>query len=321
MTRQIRQTLIRAGLEAPYGTPPAVWSNSDALLVSNPSHRILRTMVPRDIWFPHYGASEQMVAARIGEIKFEVEIAGSGIAGVAPPWAKLLRACGFAETVTADTRVAWNPIYQDQESVTIQYFRAGVRYVSRGCRGTAKLKMPAFDLPKIEFIFTGFDTNAVAAAGAGQYDLSGWGTPDVLTDAASGDIRIGGTMLGGGAVTGGTVLASRGLEIDVGNRVEHMELLGGERISITGREVSGKMSTALTADDEVTWRNEINANGTTTLGFNWGATAGRRFSVYCPRIQRVDPQGEDYKGDLLLGTELRIMPTAAGNDDFVLVQR
>lgn len=319
MTRSTKQTLIRAALETGgYGTQPAM-TNTDALLVSNPSHRIMRNLVDRDIWLPHLGATEQMVAARVSEIKFEVELAGSGAAGTAPAWGKLLRACGFAETVEA-SRVEYNPISEDFESLTFQYYRANVRYVARGARGNAKLKLPAFGLPKIEFTFLAFDTAAGASANNGSYDLSAWKRPEVLTDEMAGDIRIGCTFATGN-VTGGTVLASRGLELDAGNKVEHMELLGGERISITDRAATGKMSTALSAADEVAWRAEINTNTNVTLGFSWGTTAGNRGLIYAPRVQRIDPQGEDYKGDLLLATDLRFQPTEAGHDDFVLVMK
>lgn len=318
MTRQTKQVLIRAVLESTYGTSPA-FSSTDALLVSNPSHRILRNLVDRQIWYPHYGASEQMVAARVAEIKFTVELAGSGSAGTAPAWGKLMRGCGFAETVTAGSRVEYNPITDGVESLSFQYYRHGVRYVSRGARGNAKLMLPAFGLPQIEFTFLGFETNASESGIPGNYDLSAWQRPQVLTDENAGDIRLGGSFASG-AVTGGTVLASRGLELDVGNKVEHMELLGGERVSITDRMVTGKMSTSLTAAQEVAWRNEINANGNVTLGFNWGTTAGNRGTIWAPKVQRVDPQAEDYKGDLMIGTELRIQPLA-GNDDFILVSR
>lgn len=317
MTRQTKQVLIRAALESTYATYPA-FANTDALLVSNPGHRIIRNLVDREIWFPHYGASEQLVAARVAEIKFTCELAGSGTAGTAPAWGKLMRGCGFAETVTAG-RVEYNPVTDGIESLSFQYFRHGVRYISRGARGTAKLMLPAFGLPRIEFTFMGFETNASESPISGSYDLSAWQRPQVLTDEFAGDIRLGGTFASG-SVTGGTVLASRGLDLDVGNKVEHMELLGGERISITDRMVTGTMSTALTAAQEVAWRNEINAGANVSLGFNWGTTAGNRGTIWCPKVQRVDPQAEDYKGDLMIATELRIQPLL-GNDDFILVMR
>lgn len=321
MTRSTKSTLIRAALEPTYAGA-VVPGPTDAVLAINPSHRIIRTTVPREIWFPHLGASEEMIAARVAEIKFEVEIAGSGDVAVEPQWSRLLRGCGFARTIItgANARIEWNPISQNMESLLFQYWRAGVRYDSRGARGTAKLKLPAFGLPRIEFTFMGFETNASASTLIGSYDLAAWKRPWVLTDNAAGDIRLGAT-LSNGTPAGGTILPSRGLEIDVGNKVEHMELLGGERISITDRMVTGRMSTAVTATDEVVWRNEINGNVNTSLAFNWGLGTGERFTVFAPKVQRVDPQGEDYKGDVLLATELRLQPTATGNDDFVLVMR
>ena len=319
MTRSMKQTAISAELEETYAGAPTGWSATSVLLISNPSHRVMRGTTPRQIWYPHMGASEELVASRVAEIKFTVELAGSGTAGTPPPWGKLLRACGYAETITAGVRVEYSPVSEDFESLTIRYYRAGMRYASRGARGSVQFKLPAFGIPQAEFTFLGFDTQAWDSAALGAYDLSPWQRPDVLTDEFAGDIRFGCTFATG-QVTGGTIVASRGLDINGGQKVEHMELLGGERISITDRETTGQTSVALSAADEVAWRNEINANTLTTLGFNWGGTAGNRGTIFCPAVQRVDPQQEDYKGDLLIQTQLRMLPKV-GNDDMILVLR
>ena len=319
MTRSMRQTAITAELEETYGVGATSWSAASIILCSQPAHRVLRGTTPRQIWYPHMGASEELVASRVAEIKFTVELAGSGTAGTAPPWGKLLRACGYAETITAATRVEYSPVSTGFESLTIRYFRAGMRYVSRGARGSVQFKLPAFGIPQAEFTFLGFDTQAWDGAALGSYDLTAWKRPDVLTDEFAGDIRFGCTFATG-AVTGGTIMASRGLEINGGQKVEHMELLGGERISITDRETTGQTSVAVSAADEVAWRTDINANSLTTLGFNWGAVAGNRGTIWCPAVQRVEPQQEDYKGDLLIQTQLRMLPKL-GNDDMILVVR
>lgn len=322
MDRPIRRTLIRVLEEETYGS--GLGANlvaTDAIEVIDPEHEILRTMVPRRIFHPHMGASEELVAARVARIRFKIEITGSGIAGTPPPWARLLRGCGFAQAAAAST-ITWSPVSAAIPSLFFQYSRAGAAYTSKGCRGKVKFMLPAFGIPMMEFEFTGFETSAFQTGGTGlpAYDLTAYRRPVVLTDANAGDIRLGGTFASG-QVTGGTVLASRGLEIDTGVEVEHKEYLGAERVDIVNREVTGKMSVALTPAQEVAWRNEINANTLTTLGFNWGTAAGERFTLYAPQVQRVNPQGENYKGDLLIATDLRCLPTRTGNDDIILVQR
>ena len=109
---------------------------------------------------------------------------------------------------------------------------------------------------------------------------------------------------------------------DLGNRVSHLKLLGGERVDISAREVTAKMTVALSAADEVTWRSEINTNTLASLGFNFGTMAGHRIAVWAASVQRVNPQVEDYEGNALMATELRLLPSAVGgNDDITIVAR
>ncbi|MDO9524985.1 MAG: hypothetical protein Q7J57_05520, partial [Gemmobacter sp.] len=97
--------------------------------------------------------------------------------------------------------------------------------------------------------------------------------------------------------------------------------LGGEAIDITNRDVSGKINVFLTAANEVIWRNELNINTLTSLGFNFGLTPGNLLTVFCPSVQRIDPNPEDYEGRVMMATELRVLPTSAGNDELRIVAR
>jgi hypothetical protein len=250
-------------------------------------HRIARDVVSRDLVRDYLGGSDHLIGARRTEVGFDIEVAGSGTAGVAPPYGKLLRACGMAETVVPDSDVEYTPVSEDFERLTLRYVTDGACHLTKGCRGTVKFDLTACQRPMMRFKFAGYDyrssTSTISAAFcAGKRPL-------VIMDANSGDIRLGGTYTGGGNVAGGTTLASRGLVIDLNNTVSHLKLLGGEAIGITN-------------------------NVTTRLGFNFGTTAGNKVVIFAPKVQRIDPQGEDYEGSHLMSTELRLLP-AAGDDE------
>ena len=315
MTRYVRNTVIQAVLETTYAGTPGNWSGS-AILISNASFKIERDVVPRELVRGYMGGSDQLVAARRATIAFEVELAGSGTAGTAPAWGHLLRACGMAETITADTAVEYTPVTTGQESVAIRYYIDGIYYVARGCRGNVEFMLDAYGIPKMKFSFNGFDTNAYTGP-VPQNTFTDWVRPLVITDGNSGDLILGGTFNGSWA-GGGTSLPSRGLSIDLGNTVSHLKLLGGEAVDITARETKGKMSVALSASDEKTWREDINDNKLTSLGFNFGTAAGNKFSLWAPKVQRIAPDIEDYEGRVLLSTELRLLPDE-GNDELTLV--
>jgi hypothetical protein len=319
MTRYVNNTVIQARLEPSYGTlPTPPWLATDAILISDAKFKIQRDNVPRKLLRGYFGGSEELVATRRADIEFDVEFAGSGTAGTAPAWGKLLRACGMAEVITAANRVEYTPITTAFESLTFRFYLDGIYYVARGARGNVSVKMPAYEIPKLHFMFMGFDMVAAEIA-TPTPDFTAWKRPLVVTDTNAGDIQIGGTYTAG-VVSGGTVMKSRGLEFDLGNKVSHLNILGGEAIDITARETTGSASVFLTAADEVIWRNDMNNNALTSIGFNFGTTAGSRVTVFAPQVQRIAPDVEDYEGRVLFNAELRNLPLS-GNDELRIVAR
>jgi hypothetical protein len=309
--------VIQAELETTYGSAAGItFSGASAILISAPPrHRIERDFVDRDLIRDYFGASETLIASRRSVIEFSVELAGSGAAGTPPAFSKLLRACGLAETISAGSWVGYTPVTAGQESISLRYFVDGVMYVSRGCRGSVSIDLTAYQRPMLNFTFQGFDTNAFASA-TPNTNFAAWQRPLVVSDENSGDIAVGGTY-SNGWVTGGTILPSRGLTIDLGNTVSHLKLLGGEAIEITRREVTGKFTGALDAATEVAWRTALNANELTSFSFRHGVP-GQRVAVHAPAVQRLTPEIEEYEGRHLLGVDLRFLPVD-GNDEIRLV--
>jgi len=314
--RYMRKTAILARLEPEYGVNIVdPWSATDALLIRNAKFSIARDTEPRELVRPWLGGSEHLVAARRAEIEFEVELSGSGTLGLPPAWGKLLRASGLAENIVPDTRVEYLPVSEAFESLQVTFTIDGITYVSKGARCDVNIVMNAYKIPVLQFKMQGFDTNAISGNMGATF--AAWKRPTVLSDAASGDIRLGCNYTTG-FVSGGTVLASRGLELKLGNKLSHIKMLHGEAIDIVGRDASGTMSVALDVADELTWRDEINNNVLTSLGFNFGTAEGYRTRIFCPSVQRVDPQTEDYEGRALMKTELRVLPLA-GNDEMRII--
>lgn len=321
MSRYTRNTVILAQVTAD-NSEPVGWVDGDAILVTEmPDHQIQRDYVDRQLLRGYMGGSDQLIKARVADLRYKTEFWGAGVAGSIPGYGRLLRMCGFAQTVTAASHVLWTPVSSGFTMGAILFAQDGVRYVSRGARGSVKFNMTAGDRPTMEFQMMGFDTNAYAAAVVGSV-FGDWKRPRVINDANAGDIRVGCSLAGGtGAITGGTPLVSRGLEIDVGNKLSHIQLLGGEAIEITERNVTGSMTVELSPADEVAWRTAINNDETISLGFSYGTVAGERIGVYAPKVQRINPERVDYEGRVLFKCELRFLPTTAGNDELSIVAR
>jgi hypothetical protein len=95
-----RKRLILAKTESPYGTDSSP-DGTDAVLVRDLSITPLQSdTVDRELIRPYLGASQQLLANTRVEVTFQVEMAGSGTAGTAPAFGRVIQACGFSATTT-----------------------------------------------------------------------------------------------------------------------------------------------------------------------------------------------------------------------------
>lgn len=104
MTQLMRKRVVLAKIESSYATDPTPTGTANAIAVKNLTIMPLAAdQVGRDLIKPYLANFEQLNANTHCEIEMEVEIAGSGIAGVAPAYGPLLRACAMSETITTSS--------------------------------------------------------------------------------------------------------------------------------------------------------------------------------------------------------------------------
>lgn len=316
MSRLPRNSAILAKIEATYGTDPTPTGAANAILVSNASFDVNYNNVPRDVNFGYLGGSEQLVGTRSVAIGFDVELSGSGDAGLtAPAWAPLLKACGYAET-DSGAYFEYVPLSSTFPSLTIYYHDDGVLHKALGCRGTCDFDLPLGGKPVMKFRFVGIDGGPTATANP-SLTLTAFQKPVAITNPNAGDIMVGPTY-STGAISGGTAYPSRGMKLSGGNDLQYTPLLGGESVDIVNRELTGSIELELTAAQEVTFRTDIDANTLTSMGFSYGTTAGNIIVMYMPSVQRINPKKVEYNGRRMIGMDLRVMPSA-GNDELKIV--
>ena len=317
MPRKIRNTAILAKIETTYGTDAVPAGATDALLVSNPSCDYTYNNVDRDNIRSYLGASEQLAGTRYVTLAFDCELSGSGAAGTAPAWGKLLRACAMAEVVTPTTRVEYNPITAAFESLTIYYFDDGVVHKALGCMGNVEVTMDEAGIPKLKFSFTGVDGGVAVQTNPTQ-TLTAWKTPLVITNGNTGSVKLGATY-SAGALTGGTDYCSRGLTLNMGNDVKFTSMLGPcTGVDIYDRAATGSLQLDLDATAEVAAYGSVAANTLTSLGMVHGSAAGAKVLLFAPAVQRINPKHTDYEGRILIGFDLRLTPVS-GNDELRIV--
>jgi hypothetical protein len=315
--RLIRKTAILLEIETTYGTDPTPTGAANAMLVSNVSINPLNAQnVDRDLIRSYLGGSEQLLGTAYIEMSFDLEYQSSGTLGVAPPWGPALRACGFAEAVTADTRIDYTPVSDAFESCTIYWYDDGVLHKALGCRGTFELMAGVGERPVFRFRFLGID-GGISAAANPALTLTAWQQPKVITDANTGDLTFGGTY-SAGAITGGTPYPSRGLALNVGNEINFTPLLGGETVDLSNRAVTGSVPLDLTAAEEVTFMGLVKANTLGTISMLHGTANGFKMLIHAAGAQKINPSKQEINGKRLIGYDLRLVPST-GNDELRIV--
>jgi hypothetical protein len=320
MSRYLRNTVILAKNEATYGTD-IVPTGAEAMLTSKPQITPLSSQnVNRDVLRGFMGGSEQLVGSRHVECSFDVELVNGGAAGTAPAWGALLKASGFAETITAGVRVDYTPISSAFSSASIYWYDDGLLHKIIGARGDVNFKKTSGMIPVMSFSFKGLYLTPAAAANATPTGITGFKTPQVVNEANTQDLTFGAThtLLIAPAFTGGTAYPSLGLEWSAGNKVDFIPLLGGESIEQTDRDASCKFQLDLTAAQEATFMGTVEGGGLTSVGLIHGTGAGHQSMVFLPFVQLINPSKAEQNGKRMIGFDGRVVPSA-GNDEMRLV--
>jgi hypothetical protein len=320
MPRYTRNTVLLAKVEAAYGTDSTP-TGAEAMLCSKPQLTPLNAQnVPRDVNLGYMGSKEHLVGSRFMEMSFDIELVGSGTAGTGPAWGDLMLACGWSETETATIRVDYVLVSSAFQSASLYWYDDGLLHKMLGARGTVTIKAIAGQIPVLSFSFKGLYTVPTAAANATP-SYTAFKIPEVVTEANTLDLTLGGTHATAvaPAIATGTAYPSQGIEFMQSASVEHVPLLGGETIEITGREPTCRFSLELTAAQEATAMAAVTAATLTSVGMVHGTTAGYKSLIWLPTVQRINPSKQEVGGKRLIGFDGRCVPGSAGNDEARLV--
>jgi hypothetical protein len=317
MSRYIKKTLVAAAIEAIVGQDAAPTGAANAILISDASITPLDAQnIDRKLMRGTFGASEQLVGSASVKASYTVELAGSGTAGTPPAWGELLQACACAEAILeSPDRVEYTPVSDGLKSATQYYYDDGALHKLLATMGDFTLSAKAGDRPLLKFDWTGLDGGISEASDSGNY--TAWKKPVAMTKANVIDITLGATYAAG-ALTGGTVYSSTGLELKAGNQVNFDALLSKETVDITDRESTGSLELDLTAAQEVEFQADVKANETRSLAITIGTVAGNKIIVFAPAAQFLAPKKVDRNGKRLIGYDLRFMPVN-GDDEWRIV--
>lgn len=298
-----RKTLALAKIETIYGTD-ATPAAANSMLISNVTLTPLENdLAQRPYVKPYLGATPELVAASRVVLDFEVEIAGAGAAGTAPPWGALLRACGFSETLTAGVSAVYAPVSSAFDSATIYTFIDGVKHALLGARGTVDFMFKDKVAPTIKFKFTGLYALPVDLANPSPV-FTAWQEPLAMNNANTTGFALHGYA---------GVLAD--LSVTMANQVVHRNLVGAEEITITDRKPSGSATLQAVHMADFDFFSKVNSAALGALTLTHGSAAGNKVLFSLPNVQLTKPVYGDKDGVRMLQLALTPTPSQAGNDE------
>lgn len=223
--------LLLAKIQPTANTDAAPDAATNAILTRNLRHRPFegnRAKLEHD--GPGFGNTPSVHTSIYAMVTFEVDLAGAGTAGDAPAYGPLLRACGLDETIDIGVEVAYTPIDEAQEMVTLHYIHRDELHALTDAMGTFRIVTSREGFPALQFTFMGVQVDPTAYGG-GAPDLAAFLRPLPITKANTTTMTVDG-------------LAARleSIDVDLGNDVQFRDVTYQQDVFIRERQGSGSMA-------------------------------------------------------------------------------
>jgi hypothetical protein len=290
---------------ATYGVDPTPTGALDAMLLTDVQLQPMEgEEVSRNLELPYMGGQETIVTAVRAILTGSFELVGSGTPGTPPPWAAMLRACGVAQIVTADTSVEYAPVSEGHESVGIYFWIGPSRHILLGAKGTAVLTVNANGIPVCRATLTGLFV-LPADQSRPTVDLTKFQIPQVATKGNTPGLTI-----------GGLPFVMRSFELNLGCDVQARMLVGVERIVIVDRNET--LRTTVEAVPYAVYNPFQRAllNTRTPVILDHGTVAGKKVKVATGQAVQQRPGGLENNQNVVEWS-LGFLPLPdAGNDQW-----
>lgn len=242
---------------------------------------------------------------RSTEVTFRSEFVGhEGGAGVEPNISVLLRGCGLAVTVGAT--VSWAPRSDDadQESITLDVFRDGIRHRLTGAMGNAVLVLAQGEVPVFEFTFMGVYNEPV--------DASLLTNPPYPSVSPNQPLNATLTLMS-------QTMCATGFRYDLGNAVEMRQAIteatGFKHAIIVNRDPTITLDPEEELVATFNFKSKLTAGTIGEFVFSFGSVAGNTWTLTCPAAQIVEGSYGDRNSQVTHDLTLRPRKLANAGDD------
>lgn len=267
-------------------------------------------MFERKLLDVSYSNFKQIPGTRLAQISFKCENKGSGTAGTAPAIGKLLRACGFGETVVAVTSVTYAPVsaLASVPTLTVAIYQDGVKKTLKGARGNVKYDAVDGQPSMFEFTFIGIyeavtDVALLTPSGVET-------TVPIATLTAQFSVQSFAAFVSKISFDMGNTLTPRS---DINTASGYISTL------LTARTPKGTFDPELELVATHDWYGRMLAGTTGVLTWRHTGTAGNICIFNIPVCQYVKVNDGDRDGISIAPIEfLMVRSAAAGNDELTI---
>lgn len=304
MAKLMRNVVLAVKEETTYGVDsvPTSLANSILARVSD-VQPVVAEFAERDNVKPYLGSSGSVQVSAHSGLTLEFELAGAAAAGTVPGWAALLKACGFGETVVADTSVTYKPTSTAFKSVSIYYFLDGLLHKMIGCMGTATISLNSRAIPMVSVKLTGLYSATTDTALPADSVYTAFQLPQAVNKVNTTAFTL-----------HGATTAFDQFSVDVGNSVVYRNMPTLEEVLITDRRVKGTISVPMTSVATKAWHDTVRDGTLAGISMTHGSGAGKIITITAPKAQLTNPQYADKDGVVMLNMGLDFLPNA-GNDE------
>lgn len=160
MSLLTKKQVLLAKIETTEGTDAVPTAADNAILIMrDPDFKENIEELERNVNQVTLGMKPSIAGTKFSGITFQVEVAGSGVAGTAPRIGALLRACSHAETIGDDgggnSSVVYDPTSVSTSTVTLYLYKDGLLHKMLGCRGSVKQTSEAGKIAVWEYTMKG----------------------------------------------------------------------------------------------------------------------------------------------------------------------
>lgn len=304
-----RKKYILAKIESTYATDPTA-SGANAIQTSNLQINPQQgNRVNRNLDKPTLGNSKDLATGRYTTISFDVEIAGSGAAGTAPPYGPLLQACAMAEAIATGVSVTYTPESDESamKSVTIDFRIDGELHKLTGARGTVEVVLNKEQIPVYRFTFTGIHNDPTSPALIAP-DYSAFQDPLPVTDTNTPTYTV-----------DTFDVKAESLTVNFNNAVTYRNVVNSESVRITGRDVRGQIVFEQEDVDDKDFY-AIDRNETAVaINVVHGTATGNIVQITASQAQLMTPQLSDSDGISIMTMAVNYTETATSGDDEISI--